>query len=88
MMRSAPRVSFYQQIDANRRRSWLLIVAVVALLALLGFAIGFAVTGSLSGAYVAIALAVALAVVLSLGSYFAGDSLVLAVARAKPRPAR
>lgn len=84
MMRSAPRVSFYQQIDANRRRSWLLIVAVVALLALLGFAIGFAVTGSLSGAYVAIALAVALAVVLSLGSYFAGDSLVLAAARAKP----
>ena len=81
---SAPRQSFHQQIGANRRRSLVLVVIVAALLALLGFAIGFGTTGSLTGGYVAIGIALIVATLLTLGSYFAGDGLVLAAARAQP----
>ena len=38
--------SFYEQIAANRRNSFLMAAFVVVLLALLGFTIGFAVFGS------------------------------------------
>jgi heat shock protein HtpX len=80
---AAPTQSFYQQIGANRRRSFLLVLIVAALLGLLGFLIGYGTTGSLSGAYVAIAIALIVASVLSIGSYFGGSSLVLAASGAK-----
>ena len=41
--------SFYEQIAANRRNSFLMAAFVVVLLALLGFTIGFAVFGSPAG---------------------------------------
>jgi heat shock protein HtpX len=75
--------SFYGQIAANRRRSLLLILVVAAVLAAFGFAIGYAVSGDPVGGYGAIAIAVVLALLLSAGSYFAGDSLVLAASRAR-----
>jgi heat shock protein HtpX len=75
--------TFYDQIAANRRNSFLLALAVVGLLATLGFAIGYAVTGSASGAIGAVAIAVVVGTLASLGSYFAGDQLVLTVSGAK-----
>jgi heat shock protein HtpX len=75
--------SFYAQIAANRRRSLVLVLVVVIVLAALGFAVGFAITGALEGGYVAIGIAVTIALLMTAGSYFAGDSLVLAASRAR-----
>lgn len=83
--RPAP-TTFYREIDRNRRRSWLLVAIVIIVLGVLGGVIGFA-TGFGWGGVVA---AVVLATVMSLGSWFAGDALVMAtsgareVDRAKP----
>jgi len=76
--------TFYDQIAANRRNSVLLALIVVLLLGALGFSIGYAITGDPVGAIGTTGLAVALGVVMSLGSYFAGDQLVLAASNAKP----
>jgi heat shock protein HtpX len=76
--------TFHSQIAANRRRSLLLIVVVIALLAALGFAIGYAVSGFPEGGYVAIVIAVVIALIMTSVSYFAGDSLILAASRARP----
>jgi len=75
--------TFYDQIGANRRNSFLLALAVVLILGALGFSIGYALTGSAGGGLAATAFAVILGVVMSLGSYFAGDQLVLAASGAK-----
>ena len=75
--------TFYQQIGANRRNSVLLALAVVLVLALLGMAIGVAVTGVPEAALPAAALAVGIGLAASLITYYAGDSLVLAVSGAK-----
>jgi len=83
--RPAP-TTFYREIDRNRRRSWVLIAVVIVLLGVLGGAIGYA-TGFGWGGVVA---AVVLASAMSVGSWFAGDALVMAtsgateVDRAKP----
>lgn len=74
--------TFYTQQAANRRQSVLLVLVVVVLLAALGGAIGFGTTGRAEGAIGAIVLATVMGIVLSLGSYFAGDSLVLATSGA------
>lgn len=66
--------TFYREIDRNRRRSWLLVGTVVVLLGALGGAIG-AATGF---GWFGVGIAVAVAVVMSIGSFFAGDALVLA----------
>jgi heat shock protein HtpX len=77
------RQSFYQQIASNRRRSLVLVLIVTALLGALGFAVGYAVSGYLEGGYVAIGIAVAIALLMTAGSYYAGDSLVLAASQAR-----
>jgi heat shock protein HtpX len=77
------RQSFHAQQAANRRNSLLLIVAVTALLAALGFAIGYGTTGYIEGAFGVTTGAIILAMLLSVGSYFAGDKLVLATSGAK-----
>ena len=74
--------TFYRHQAANRRNSLLLMLSVAVVLAALGFAIGFGVSGRLDGGFLAIAGALVLSLVLSLGSYYAGDSLVLAASRA------
>jgi heat shock protein HtpX len=69
----------YEQIAANRRRTVLLMLGAVVFLGLIGYAIGsFWATGP-----VGVGIAVGIAVVMALGSYFAGDRIVLASARAK-----
>ncbi len=82
-MTLSPTQTFYQQIAHNRRESLLLILVVALLFAALGFSIGYATTGTSSGAIAALVIAMILAGLLSAGSYFAGDSLVLASSSAK-----
>jgi heat shock protein HtpX len=76
--RRAP-TTFYREIDRNRRRSWLLIAVVILVLGSLGGAIGYATGFGWWG----VIFAVALASVMSVGSYFAGDSLVMATSGAR-----
>jgi heat shock protein HtpX len=75
--------TFYNQIAANRRNSFLLALAVVVILGALGFSIGYALTGDPAGGLGTTAVAVAIGVLASLGSYFAGDQLVLTASGAK-----
>ncbi len=75
--------TFYSQIAANRRNSFLLALSVVGLLAALGLTIGYGLTGTTAGGLIALAAATTLGVLLSLGSYFGGDKLVLTVSDAK-----
>jgi heat shock protein HtpX len=75
--------TFYDQISANRRNSFLMAAFVVVILAVLGFAIGFAVFGDPAGGVGLLVAAVVLGTVSGLFTYFAGDSLVLAVSGAR-----
>jgi len=75
--------TFYDQIAANRRNSFLLALAVVVILGALGFSIGYALTGDPAGGIGATLFAIAIGVVTSLGSYYAGDQLVLTASAAK-----
>ena len=75
--RRAP-TTFYREIDRNRRRSWVLMAVVILLLGSLGGAIGYATGFGWWG----VVAAVALASVMSVGSYYAGDSLVMATSGA------
>ena len=77
------RATFYDQIAANRRNSFLMAAFVVVLLGLLGFTIGFAVSGEPAGGIAATALALIVGGLAGLGTYFAGDSLVLSVSGAR-----
>src|SRR5262245_14356897 len=77
------RSTFAAQQSDNRRNSVLLIGAVTVLLAVLGFAIGYGTTGGVNGAFGVTTGAIVLAMLLSVGSYFAGDQLVLATSGAK-----
>lgn len=76
--------SFYGQISANKRNSFLMAALVVVVLGVLGFAIGFAVVGDPAGGVGALILAVAFGSISGLASYFGGDKLVLTVSGAKP----
>ena len=75
--------TFYNQIAANRRNSFLLALIVVALLGALGFTIGFALTGEPVGGVATTGVAVAIGSLLAVGSYFGGDKLVLSVSGAR-----
>ena len=74
--------TFYQQQAANRRNSILLVLVVALILAALGFVIGYAIGGNVETAVIVLIGAVALALLMTAGSYFSGDSLVLAVSQA------
>ena len=75
--------TFYDEQATNRRMSWLLMLSVAVLLGALGFAIGYSTTGDPWGGLWITAGTVAFAVLLSLGSYYGGDSLVLAASQAQ-----
>ena len=75
--------SFYDQIAANRRNSFLMAAFVVVLLALLGATIGYALSGSPQGALGVTAFAVLLGLGSGAFTYFSGDALVLAVSQAR-----
>ena len=74
--------TFYREIDRNRRRSWMLVAIVVVVLGLLGGAIGYASGFGWGG----VVMALVLGGVMSVGSYFAGDSLVMATSGAREIP--
>ncbi|MGH2444950.1 MAG: M48 family metallopeptidase [Candidatus Limnocylindria bacterium] len=75
--RPAP-TTFYREIASNRRRSWLLVAVVIVVLGVLGGAIGYATGFGWGG----VVLAVVVAAVMSVGSFFAGDALVMATSGA------
>ncbi len=77
------RATFYDQIAANRRNSFLMAAFVVVLLGLLGFTIGFAVSGEPAGGIATTAIALIIGGLAGIGTYFAGDSLVLSVSGAR-----
>ena len=76
--RPAP-TTFYREIARNRQRSWLLMAVVIVLLGLLGGAIGYATGFGWGG----VVFAVLIATTMTVGSYFAGDSLVMATSGAR-----
>jgi heat shock protein HtpX len=69
----------YDQIASNKRRTALLVVGAIVFLGLIGYVIGMLTGFGMWGLVIAGAVAIAL----SVGSYFAGDRVVLASARAK-----
>lgn len=71
--------TFFREIDRNRRSSILLVAIVVVLLGSLGGAIGYATGFGWGGVIVAVVVAT----LMSIGSYFAGDALVLASSGAR-----
>jgi heat shock protein HtpX len=79
----ANRSSFYGQISANKRNSFLLAAGVVALFAVLGLTIGYALVGTPEGAVGVMALALGIGAISGIGAYFSGDKLVLAVSGAR-----
>jgi heat shock protein HtpX len=76
--RPAP-TTFYREIARNRRRSWLLMGVVIVLLGLLGGAIGYATGFGWGGVMFAVLVGTAM----SVGSFFAGDALVMATSGAR-----
>ncbi|HET9879012.1 MAG TPA: M48 family metallopeptidase [Candidatus Limnocylindrales bacterium] len=66
--------TFFREIDRNRRNSILLVIVVIVLLGALGGTIGYATGFGWGG----VVVAVVIAGLMSIGSYFAGDALVLA----------
>jgi heat shock protein HtpX len=75
--------NFYQQQASNRRKSVFLLFVVGLIFAVLGFAIGYALSGRAAGGVGAMVVALVIAGAMSLFSYYAGDSLVLATSSAK-----
>jgi heat shock protein HtpX len=71
--------TFFREIDHNRRSSILLVAVVVVVLGALGGAIGYATGFGWGGVLVAVVVAS----LMSVGSYFAGDALVLASSGAR-----
>jgi heat shock protein HtpX len=79
MTASAAPSTFYREIARNRRNSWILVLVVALVLAALGAAIGYASGFGWGG----VVIALVVASVMSVGSYFAGDQLVLLSSGAK-----
>lgn len=75
--------TFFDLQAANRRRSWLLVLLVIALTAALGFSAGYGLSGDAATGLGATLGGVALASFASVGSYFAGDKAVLAASQAR-----
>ena len=75
--------SFYSQIAANRRNSFILVLALTAVLALLGFAIGYGTTGVAAGGLGWLGIFGVVAIISSLVGYFTGDQVVLAASKAR-----
>jgi heat shock protein HtpX len=74
--------TFFREIARNRRNSWILVFVVAIVLAALGAAIGYASGFGWGG----VVIALVVASVMSVGSYFAGDQLVLLSSGAKEVP--
>jgi heat shock protein HtpX len=77
------RETFYEQIRSNKRRSILLVLAVAAIFILLSWFIGFYLAGDPANAVFFMPIGGLIAAALSLGAFFAGDSMVLGVSQAR-----
>jgi len=82
MTASPAPTTFFREIARNRRNSWILIFVVALVLAALGGAIG----GATGYGWGGVVLALIVAFFMSIGSYFAGDQLVLLSSGAKEVP--
>ena len=82
MTASPAPTTFFREIARNRRNSWILIFVVAIVLAALGGAIG----GATGYGWGGVVLALVVAFFMSIGSYFAGDQLVLLSSGAKEVP--
>jgi len=69
----------YEQIASNKRRTWLLMIGAVLLLAAVGYVLGLLFATGPAG----LVIAVGVAIFMSAGSYLYGDRLVLASTRAR-----
>jgi len=76
----APPDNLYDQINRNKRRSWILIILVILLLGAVGFLIG----GAYGNPSLGLVAAVAASFVFALISYFSGDRIVLGLMGAVP----
>jgi heat shock protein HtpX len=76
--------TFYSQIAANRRNSFFLMLILVALLSVLGFAIGYGTTGQAGAGIGWLGIFGVIAIVSSVASYYTGDKVVLGVSKARP----
>ena len=70
----------YDQIRSNKRRSALLIIGFVAVLAVVGAAVGFLIGGGVVPTIVALMIGG----IVAFGSYWKADTIALAVSRARP----
>jgi heat shock protein HtpX len=77
------RETFYEQIRSNKRRSILLVLAVAAIFILLSWFLGFYLAGDPANAVFFMPIGGLIAAALSLGAFFAGDSMVLGVSQAR-----
>src|SRR3712207_9485430 len=75
--------TFRDRIGVNRRNSVFLILVFLVFAIVLGYVIGYAWIGDSVGALGGLAIAFALGTISGLVSYFAGDKMVLAAARAR-----
>jgi heat shock protein HtpX len=76
--------TFYSQIAANRRNSFFLMLILVVLLSVLGFAIGYGTTGQAGAGLGWLGIFGVIAIVSSVASYYTGDKVVLGVSKARP----
>ena len=72
----------WELIEANKRKSWILFFGMGMCLLILGYLIGAAFAPDNGGMF-GLGIAAGIWVALSLISYFSGDSILLAVSRAK-----
>jgi heat shock protein HtpX len=77
------RETFHQQIRQNKRRSILLMAAVVLLFCLLAWFFGFYFAGDPANAFWFVPVGGIIAVVISLGALFGGDGMILGISGAR-----
>ena len=82
MTASPAPTTFFREIARNRRNSWILVLVVALVLGALGGSIGYATGFGWGGVTVALVIAF----FMSIGSYFAGDKLVLVSSGAQEVP--
>ncbi len=76
--------TFYDLAAANRRKSYLLVLLVIGIIAALATSAGVALTGNVEGALPYALISFGIGFALTLGAWFGGDRAVLAAAGAKP----
>ncbi|PJE57829.1 MAG: zinc metalloprotease HtpX [Candidatus Portnoybacteria bacterium CG10_big_fil_rev_8_21_14_0_10_36_7] len=69
----------YNQIDANKRKTWFLIIIFIVVISLLGYFLGY-ITEAGNGILV---MAIVISIIMSLFGYFSGDKVALLTAGAK-----